>query len=506
MSEYKQLFKECGSAQYKSPHNAIIDKSCLVNQSSGLAADWYKDASFYQIWVKSFCDSNGDGVGDIDGIISRLDYIKDSVGCDAIWLSPVFTCGVMGVVPQFNMHGYDTVDYYGVNCLFGTAQKLDELIAQVHKRGMKIVFDYVPNHTSAFNKRFIDSENHKDGKDDWYLWAPKKYHWAPMGYKYTWSESDIRAARKEKNRYYYGAFCGYMPDLNYRNAEVREELANVVRYWFNRGFDGMRVDAVRYLYENPGKKNKRDVPQTHEWFAKLQKEIVSQYASLGHPKFMVGEAWILNNRDRCCEYFGSKDNPEFNMLFDFDFTGLVQKAVFEQSDAVFRAVERDSARSDLPEGSRFAYMLCNHDDLAHRPATLYAGRKALRFAVALNLLAPQTPFVYYGNEVGQQDADDCGNHDVRLRNPFDWSKVAEEEAKPDSILKLYKELLTLRREHPALRRGKAFYFKSNTECEYGYILEYKSDAVTEKLRCVFNVKTYEFGVYKVCNGSEEKLV
>ena len=505
MGDYKPLFEECGSKEYKSPHDESITAENLRNQSEGLARDWYKDSAFYHLWVKSFCDSNGDGVGDIGGVLSRLDYIQNNVGCDAIWLSPVFECGKMGCVPAVNMHGYDTVDYYKVNCLFGDEAQLEKLISEVHKRGMKIIFDYVPNHTSIYNKWFLDSESHHDGKDSWYLWAPKDLKWSPMGWNETWTLSDVRAYRKEKEKYYYGAFGGYMPDLNYRNAEVREELSNVVRYWFNRGFDGMRVDAVRYLYENPGKLNKRDVPETHEWFTKLQHDIVSAYAELGHPKFMVGEAWVQGHRDRYCKYFGKKENPEFNMLFDFDFAGLVQKAVFEKKDDVFKAVAADTVRDDLPEDSRFAYMLCNHDNLSPRPATLYKDRKALRFATALNLLSPATPFVYYGNEVALQDAPDYGTEDIRLRYPFDWSKVSEEKTRSDSLLGLYHTLLLLRKEHPALRRGKANYFKGTVAGECGIELTYDGEQ-SETVCCVFNMNTYEFRVYTDISSGKEELI
>lgn len=505
MRDYKKLFLECGSKTYKSPHNETIDAHHLVNQSEGLAEDWYKDSAFYHIWVKSFSDSNGDGVGDIGGILNHLDYIQNDVGCDAIWLSPVFECGKMGCVPAVNMHGYDTVDYYNVNCLFGNEAQLAQLISEVHKRGMKIIFDYVPNHTSSCCKWFLDSQSHNDGKDDWYLWAPKDLKWSPMGWNCTWTKSDIRSYRKEKDIFYYGAFGGYMPDLNYRNAEVREELSNVVRYWFNRGFDGMRVDAVRYLYENPGRLNKRDVPETHEWFTKLQHDVVSEYAKLGHPKFMVGEAWVQGHRDRYCEYFGKKENLEFNMLFDFDFANLVKQAVFEKKDDVFKQIAYDASRSDLPKDARFAYMLCNHDNLSSRPATVYQDRRALRLATALNLLTPGTPFVYYGNEVALCDAPDLETKDLRMRYPFEWNLVAKEKKADDSILALYRDLLTVRREHPALRRGKATYFKGNKNGEYGYVLTHNG-AQEEELRCVFNVETYEFGVYRKTTTGEEKVI
>lgn len=504
MGEIKDLFEYTGNPLYKSPLHEDINSSFFKNQSKELLPDWYKDSVFYQVWLKAFCDSNADSVGDIEGLISKLDYIYDTVACDAIWLSPVFECGFMSQSIHANMHGYDTVDFYKVNALFGSEKTLLKLIDEVHKRGMKIIFDYVPNHTSRLNQWFIDSENKVNGKDNWYMWAPQKYDWHPISdFKFPcWTESYARAYLGEKNKYWYGAFGGYMPDLNYRNYEVQEEMANVVRYWLNRGFDGIRIDAVRYLFENPGKDNQRDTEETHEYFTAFQKNILEPYNKLFCPKMMVGEAWVENNREKFTRYFGKNKDAEFNMLFDFDFTRLVQKAIFNGSTDLFKAVCRDSDLSSYSSKARLGYMLCNHDALASMPASLYSDRRQLKFATALLLLSPQTPFVYNGTEFGQKDACVPGPFDdIKMRYPLNWELMHKDSESNDSLLALHRNLILLRKKYSALRRGKAQYYTDSKDT-HGWTLDYEN----QKIRCTFNLKNYSFAVYKIDpSGLEEKL-
>lgn len=438
-----RLFEPSGDPYYKSPNHASIDKASLENQSAGLAADWWADSSFYHIWVKSFADYDGDGVGDFRGITSKLDYLKDILGVDALWLSPVFDCAYKGSSPTANMHGYDTVDYYEVNDYFGNKEHLATLLAEAHRRGMKVIFDFVPNHTSNQHPWFVQSANFDPEKKDWYLWNDKRLAWSPMGNSGTWHRSDLRQA------YYYGAFSNAMPDLNYRNAEVREEMKNVVRYWLDFGFDGLRIDAVRYLVEDGGgAAGTSDIGETHEFFAELRREVVDAYAGLGHPKFMVAEAWINGDRPRLNAYFGSLEKPEFQMLFDFDFSGKVTSAVKYKNRSVFEGFFPSGA------GQRYGVFLSNHDNLSSRPGTVFSDPRQLRLASALSLLMPATPFVYYGNEIGQADKAGLSGQDLRLRYPFDWSSQAAQAGDPASLLALHRDLLALRSSRPALRRGE----------------------------------------------------
>lgn len=467
----ERLFAVTGDQYYRSPNHASIDAASLENQSAGLSPDWWVDAAFYHVWVKSFFDYDGDGVGDFRGITARLDYIKDTLGCDAIWLSPIFDCAGKGTAPSSNMHGYDTVDYYEVNDYFGNKEHLATLLSEAHKRGIKVIFDFVPNHTSNQHPWFIQSANFDPEKKDWYLWNDKKLPWNPMGNTNTWYRSDVRQA------YYYGAFYSGMPDLNFRNREVREEMKNVARYWLDFGFDGLRIDAVRYLLEEGnGVAGTVDTKATHEFWEELRAEVVDKYAALGHPKFMVGEAWISGDRGRLASYFGNAEKPQFHMLFDFDFTGKVASAVKAGNKGLFDG-------GYAAETGRHAVFLSNHDNLSNRPGSVYTNPAQLRAATALSLLMPATPFVYYANETGQSDQGGSAGQDIRLRYPLDWIRVAAQENDPASLLTLHRDLLALRAKHSAIRRGtwKRLELGAGNEVA-AWSLEYEG----ERMVCVFN--------------------
>ncbi len=462
------LFEWVGNKTYKSPNNVSIDAASLANQATGLTTDWYKDSTFYHIWVKSFNDYDGDGVGDFRGITAKLDYIKNDLGADAIWLSPIFDCQGKGAAESYNMHGYDTVDYYEVNGYFGNEEQVEELLREAHKRGMKVIFDFVPNHTSNNHPWFLQSAKSENSKEAWYLWNDVKLSWNPMGNSNTWYSNISRMSN------YYGAFNSSMPDLNYRNYEVREEMKNVARYWLNKGFDGLRIDAARYMIEDAGTNAQSDRPPTHEFFNELRAEVVDSYAALGSPKFMVAEAWINTNRPLLESYLGTPEKKEFNMVFDFDFSGKVIMALRFKNKGVF----------DFQAADSVALFLSNHDNLSSRPASIYKTPAELNLATAISLLLPATPFIYYANEIGQTDAPNFGNQDIRLRYNLQWDQVAQQKANPSSTLSLHKKLLAARASYPALRRGvyQKVSVSGSTEVA-AYTLTYKN----ETLLCVFNL-------------------
>ncbi|TAH55644.1 MAG: hypothetical protein EWM51_01680 [Treponema sp.] len=506
LSDGANLFTLTGSEDYRSPNHKEIESSNLVNQSNNLEDGWYRDSSFYHIWVKSFADSTtgplaGDGCGDLNGITEKLDYIKNKVGCDAIWLSPIFDCASKGTAASYNMHGYDTIDYYAINPRFGTKEDLGNLLAAAHDRGMKVIFDFVPNHTSDQHPWFAQSAQRANGKDDWYLWSAEDRLWNPLGGRSAWYRNSAR------DSYYYGAFWAGMPDLNFRNREVREELKNVARYWLNFGFDGLRMDAVRYLVEEPN--DFTDTQATHDWYAELRSEVIDAYGSdIGAaPKFMVCEAWINNDRGALDAYFGTAARAEFDMAFDFDFPGRLYYSVISGTDYV-SSMDGLYASGSAPD-KRYGSFLSNHDNVSSRPATFFEGDR-LELYTALSLLQPTTPFIYYGNEIAQKDGSGYGSEDIRLRLSLDWN-VAQSAIQavelgaaqgltpsgdPASILALHKALLVLRRDHAAFRTGamtavKAFAADTGAVADLprGFAAYTLTDSSAgETFLCVFNLE------------------
>ena len=435
----ENLAEYVGNENYKSPKNVEISAEAAENQSDGLKDDWWRETSFYHIWVKSFADSDGDGCGDFKGIESKLDYIQDDLGCSGIWLSPIFECDYKSKAKKENMHGYDVKDYYAVNSCFGTEDDLVSLINACHEKNIKIIFDFVPNHSGKGNEWFTDSCAGKNGKKDWYLWSDTKLSWNPgMGSTDTWHKNP------GGNDYYYAAFWEGQPDLNFRNWEVREEMKNVVRYWLNKGFDGLRVDAVRYLIETED--SKYDTEETHGWFSELRAEVIDAYKDIS-PKFMACEAWITGDRSRLEKYFGTDGNPEFNMVFDFDQGYGVVNGVGHYEASYLSS----SLRKNPAENKSYGTFIGNHDNYIDRLGTVYDGYEAwIKAATAMSLLRPTVPFVYYGQEIGMKDDTSYGTGDIRHRTDLDWTEVEKQKINPSSILSFNKAILALRKTYPNL--------------------------------------------------------
>ncbi len=470
------LLEYVGSETYKSPNNVEISSSEVQNQSSGLKDSWWREANFYHIWVKSFYDSDGDGCGDFKGIKNKLSYIKDDLGCDGIWLSPIFDCDYKGKAESFNMHGYDVKDYYAVNDYFGTEYDLISLINACHDKGIKIIFDFVPNHTGSGNQWFTDSCNNENGKKDWYMWSEKQlsqWNTGMGGDTGKWNQNPYG------NGYYYSAFYASQPDLNYRNYEVREEMKNVVRYWLNKGFDGVRIDAVRYLVETEDAKY--DTDETHEWFEELRSDVIDKYAENGlSPKFMVCEAWITNDRTRLEKYFGSTENPEFNMVFDFD-----QGLGLLQSISIHKDTELRSLKTNPSETQTYGTFIANHDNYIDRIGTaLSSSLPKEKLLTAMSLLRPTTPFIYYGNEIGMKDDTTYGSGDIRLRAKFDWSEAESQKSESTSLLNLNKAILSIRKTYPTLfSNGTLTFLDSDDNSVSAYTISDSENTIL----CVFNL-------------------
>lgn len=412
-------------------------------------ADWHLDAVIYQVWVKAFADGvQGDGIGDLPGLRSRLDHLQ-SLGINTIWLSPIFECGYKGE----NMHGYDTTDYYAVNNRFGTLTDLAGLLDDAHARGMRVLFDFVPNHTSTQHPWFQDPQR----RDAWYLWQAS----VPAGWGLPWGGGGSADVWKPSGgKFFYTSFAtDSLADLNWYHPEVQKEMRAVSQHWLDRGFDGMRVDAVRYLCET-GPGAAADTPDTH---ARLKgfRALLDEYTATDRhpfpggdpkkrsPKVMIAEAWT-NDASGITPYYGN-GTDEFHLCLDFSAPWAIANAI-NQGDASRLTGLWSWEQANYPAGYRSASFDSNHDNLISRPATLYAGNKAkVILHEALNLLAPATPIIYYGNEVGLQGA---AGSDINLRRPMDWAAVQAQGADADSILSWTRYLTQVRTAYPALRRGR----------------------------------------------------
>lgn len=468
----EQLFSYVGDKSYKSPKNASVEDA--KHQSTDLKDGWWSDTAFYHIWVKSFCDSNGDGCGDFNGIESKLDYIKNDLGCDGIWLSPIFECDYKSKSPSVNMHGYDVKDYYAVNSYFGTEDDLLSLIDACHEQGIKIIFDFVPNHTGKGNAWFTNSCEGGE-KKDWYVWNNSKLNWNPgMGSSDTWHKNP------KGNDYYYAAFWEGQPDLNFRNYEVREEMKNVVRYWLNKGFDGLRVDAVRYLIET--EKSLVDTQETHEWFRELRTEVIDSYKEIS-PKFMVCEAWIEHNRSALDAYFGSEQKPEFNMVLDFNQGRGCYNSIYNSDGRILTSTLYENPS----EIKGYGTFIGNHDEYMGRIGTRFGGyASSIKLITAMSLLRPTVPFIYYGNEIGMQEGN--YNGDLRLRTKLNWTDIKKQCKDDSSILSLNKALLALRKEYPELFRN-------------GTVTELKSATIDK----VTKNSVYTVAAYTISDGKDTLL-
>jgi len=455
-----------------------VDRTVIApGQQMENSPGWYRDAVVYHVWVKAFADGvYQDGIGDLPGLQGRLDYLQ-SLGVNTLWLSPIFECGYKGD----NMHGYDTTDYYAVNDRFGTRADLKNLIDAVHGRGMRILFDFVPNHTSTSHPWFTNAAT----RDSWYIWQPAP----PTGWGFPWGGGSSRDVwRPGASGYFYTSFgVGSLADLNYYNPAVQAEMRKIQAYWLDRGFDGMRVDAVRYLCES-GPGQQADQPDTH---ARLQsfRALLDEYSSGDlhpHPggdpakhssKAMIAEAWT-NDASGVAPYYGNGTN-EFHLCLDFSAPWAVSNAI-TKGDATQLTSLWDYEQRTYPAGYQSATFDSNHDNLISRPGTQCGDKAEIILAEALTLLSPGTPILYYGNEVGMTGQ---AGTDLNLRQPMDWTAVSTQTGQPDSILSWCKYLIHAREAYPALRGGYAT-LATDTGTK---AIAYLRDAGTERVLVVANL-------------------
>jgi glycosidase len=421
--------------------------------------DWARGAVFYEVFVRSFADSNGDGIGDLQGLISRLDYLNDGnpattqdLGVDALWLMPVFDS------PSY--HGYDTVDYERIEPDYGTNADFERLLAEAHRRGIRIIVDYVMNHSSSKHPWFVESASSPASpRRDWYEWRADDPGWRqPWGGGPTWHKSP-----REDGTFYYGIFWSGMPDLNWRTPALRDEMNRIAADWLRRGVDGFRLDATRHLVANGPGEGQNNQPETHE----ALKDFAAHVRGVSPTAMLVGENWT--DTPSIATYYG--DLP---MNFNFPLAEEIVRGV-EAGEAAGIAAKLSEMADLYPAGALDAPFLTNHDMV--RLATQLANDPAkLKSAAAILLTLPGAPFLYYGEEVGLQNGG-ADRADELKRTPMPWdatpgggfttaskpwyafapgretSNVAAQTGDPSSLLSHYRNLIRARKSSEALRRG-----------------------------------------------------
>ena len=457
--------------------------------SAPAAQPWWKTGVVYQVYPRSFQDTNGDGIGDLPGIIERLDHFV-SLGVDAVWLSPIFPS------PMADF-GYDVADYCGVDPQFGSLADLDRLIAQAHARGLKLILDYVPNHSSDQHPWFKESRSSRTNpKRDWYIWrdakpdgsAPNNWISDFGGSSWEWDEAT--------GQFYLHAFLPQQPDLNWRNPAVVDAMLDVLRFWLDRGVDGFRMDVLWHIIKADGlpdnppnprpdpkrgemdtqfQRNNTDQPEAHAIAARMR-ELADSYPG---DRVLIGEIYLPNKE--LAAWYGTPQRPEVHLPFNFQLIAATWNA-----RSLHKRIEAYEA--SLPPGGWPNWVLGNHD----RPRiAARVGEAQARVAAMLLLTLRGTPTLFYGDELGIGPVDippDRVRDPAELRQPglgmnrdpertpmpwdatanagfttgepwlplnADWPSrnVAQETADPLSMLTLHQGLLALRRERPALVLG-----------------------------------------------------
>jgi len=491
---------------------------------------WWKHAVFYEVYPRSFADSNNDGIGDLRGITSKLDYLKD-LGVDAIWLTPCYPS------PQVDF-GYDVSDYENIDPVYGNLKDFDLLEGEAKKRGIRIIMDFVPNHTSDQHKWFVDSRSSRTSEHrNWYIWREGKNGGQPPN---NWESIFGGSAWKldpKTNQFYYHRFYAEQPDLNWRNPAVENAMLDVTRWWYKRGVAGFRLDAVSNLFEDPdlrdnptlpGLTNLGDprmdsrfndnLPEVHETLRDLRK-VADEYNAV-----LIGETWASTAAE-LKQYYG-EHGDELQMPMDLAFTKIAKLSATEFRNHI-AAVE---AAGGWP-----VYVISNHDIV--RPYTRYGdgahNDAVAKLMAALYLTLRGTPILYYGEEIGMENNDPVRKEDVKdpvgrvgwplekgrdgERTPMQWSatdnagfthgspwlpapasykihNVASELKDPNSVLTFYKQLLAMRRHSSALLDGDYIAINQNNPNVLAYLRRSPTQTVLVALNMSIVSQTIQFNL------------
>lgn len=442
--------------------------------------EWWKTAIIYHIYIMSFSDSNADGIGDIPGIINHLDYLK-WLGIDTIWVSPFYPT-------PFKDNGYDIKDYFGVDEKFGTLDDFNELLKQCHLKELKLILDFVPNHTSEEHPWFIESRsNQTNSKRDWFIWQDPNPSGGPPNNWISISGGSSWEFDSQTNQYYYHSFLKYQPDLNWRNTEVQDAMFDIMRYWLDKGVDGFRIDLMGFLIEDkffrnnpPNAKQGKDSAlnsMLSNAFSCHQREINEIIAKMRHfvdgygEKLLLGEVYLSIDE---LMFYHANANESVHLPGNF-------LLILEDWNASILFDEICNYEASLNGDSWPNWVLSNHDN--PRIASKI-GREQARVAALFMLTSRGTPIIYYGDEIGMQDTaipknkmkDPAEKKRDPHRSPMQWSSgpnagftsgtpwqmicsdygkfnVESEKDDPTSLLNFYRDLLHIRKNEPVLNHG-----------------------------------------------------
>jgi alpha-glucosidase len=491
---------------------AASEANAQAKQVDAEGHQWWQHAVFYELYPRSFADSNNDGVGDLNGITSKLDYLK-SLGIDAIWLTPCFPS------PQVDF-GYDVSDYENIDPMYGTLDDFDRLASEANKRGIRIIMDFVMNHSSDQHAWFKESRSSSHNpKRDWYVWHDGKGENQPPN---NWISIFGGPAWKfdpTTGQWYYHFFYAEQPDLNWRNPEVEKAMFDVTRWWYKRGVAGFRLDAVDTLFEDtelkdnpvlPGTNAHGDPNMEHKYNTKLPQlhDVLRRLRAVADENnaVLIGETWT-KDIDELKSYYGEHSN-ELQMPMDFLFARVDKLSATE-----FRRQIAGVDAAGWP-----VYVLSNHDmtraynrygDGQHNDAIA-------KLMASLYLTLRGTPLMYYGEEIGMENNDPKRKEDVKdpvgrvgwpndkgrdgERTPMQWNStasagfssatpwlpvpasytthnVAKELDDPRSVLNVYKRLLALRHQEPALLEGEYVPLNENDPYVLSYLRRYKGESI-----------------------------
>ncbi len=404
---------------------------------------------YYEIFVRSFQDSDGDGIGDFQGIIQRLDYLED-LGISGIWLMPIH--------PSPNYHGYDVSDYYALNPDYGTMADFQKFLDEAQARGISVIIDLVVNHSSVEHPWFKAANAGDPQYRDYYLWSETDLGWRGVSGAPAWHQG--------RDGYYLGLFWSGMPDLNYRNPAVVEKMNDIAKFWLELGVDGFRVDAIQHIVESEDGLI-RNTPDNLAWVRNFEAFI----KTVNPQAFIVGETWT--DSDTIVKYH---QEANLDMSFNYPLFDALISSIQKRNPSNLKFVlEQDEQL--YPSNALRGIFISNHDQI--RPATslsfLKPDPQRSKLAAALMFTLPGIPFMYYGEEIGLPNGP--GDRDEEKRTPMRWNEdeyagfssvepwysfstedpgisVAAQQNRPDSLLNWYKQLIALRNTNPALERGK----------------------------------------------------